>query len=98
MEFYRAKKIKKYRIKGMADTTHNPKKVADFKNKAGTEKNGTRVLLLHPEIFFRGIYLKITRNSYGVDNMDRMISQLYRNTLHQFGGPVDELTIPGALS
>jgi hypothetical protein len=81
----------------MVHNTHNPKKVTDFK-KSGHLKNGTRVLLLGPEIFFRGIYLKITRNSYGVDNMDRMISQIYRNTLQQSGGPVDELTFPGALS
>jgi hypothetical protein len=50
-----------------------------------------------PDVFFRGIYLKITRNSNGVDNMDRMISQIYQNNLRQTGRTVDELTCPGAL-
>jgi hypothetical protein len=49
------------------------------------------------EIFVRGIYLKITRNSNGVDNMDRMISQICQNNLRQTGRTVDELTCPGAL-
>ena len=38
-----------------------------------------------PGVFVRGVYLKITRNSNGVDNMDRMIGQKYRNKVHQTG-------------
>jgi hypothetical protein len=90
--------LKNNRKKEIVDNKQNPKKMVIFLKKSGHLKNGTRVLLQHPEIFFRGIYLKITRNSYGVDNMDRMIGQIYRNTLQQFGGPVDASTFPGALS
>ena len=50
-----------------------------------------------PEVFVRGIYLKITGNSNGVYTMDRMIGQNYQNNVHQTGSTVDELTCPGAL-
>jgi len=50
-----------------------------------------------PEVFVRGIYLKITGNSNGVYTMDRMIGQNYQNNVHQTGRTVDELTCPGAL-
>jgi len=45
----------------------------------------------------RGIYLKITGNSNGVDTMDKIIGQKYQNTMHQTGRTVDTLTCPGAL-
>jgi hypothetical protein len=50
-----------------------------------------------PGGFFRGKYLKITRNSNGVDNMDRMIRQINQNNEHQTRRTADELTCPGAL-
>ena len=50
-----------------------------------------------PEVFVRGIYLKITRNSNGVDTLDRMNGQKYQNKVHQTRGAVDKLTCPGAL-
>jgi len=50
-----------------------------------------------PGVFVRGVYLKITRNSNGVDNMDKMIGQKYRNKVHQTGSTVDALICPGAL-
>jgi len=46
--------------------------------------------------FFRDIYLKITRGSNGVDNMNVKIIQIFQNTLQHKGGTVAELTGPGA--
>jgi hypothetical protein len=50
-----------------------------------------------PGVFFRGKYLKITRNSNGVNNMNGMNNQIYQNHVHQTEGTITELTYPGAL-
>jgi hypothetical protein len=64
----------------------NPKKTIQDFQRTGAFRMVPKDLHLQPKEFFRGIYLKITRNSNGVDNMDRMISQIYRNNMHQTGG------------
>jgi hypothetical protein len=46
--------------------------------------------------FFREIYLKITRDSNGVDNMNVKIIRIFRNTLQQQEGAVANPTGPGA--
>jgi hypothetical protein len=43
----------------------------------------------------RGVYLKITRNSNGVDNKDVKTIQIFQNTLQQNRMTVAEFTCPG---
>jgi hypothetical protein len=45
---------------------------------------------------FRGVYLKITRGSNGVDNKDVKIIQIFQKTLQQNMMAVAEFTCPGA--